>query len=506
MPEECRDKPSDFPAFLSRGRRWIFLLLLLIAVAEALAQIATGRALTGIIGQGGAALPAVLLLGGAFCVLGILIWSRGIAAEWIGQDYVNDIRSGLARQAVRSAAGRGRLGTISTRMSADLAALKNWSDAGICGGVTGMLTVAAGWASAFLLLGLDGLLSSLAGPGLSLLLVAILWRPFSARIRLRRAARGLLSARTGDAVFAARTAAIFAAMRRFVSPVRKAGRRVAKASVRTVSIAQALKASAILTLPVGVISFLYLRSGSLALTAAEWGGMIYALGLCSAGNGALMLAVEALIERRIAVRKLRDLDNQAQEAPLLAPEGSIRMRPDQPRGLRVDGIELAAPGRVSLVRRTNWPGLGARLIQGGEGIFLGDVEAGEVDARDWARRVALVSETIPIPRGSLAESVAARGRPGKRALHKALLAAGFDPDRTGLHAVIDPQRHMFDPPVLARLRLVRALVSLPDVVVIDDPWLLGESYIRTNLYLWTEETGRAVVWLVPGDLELPPGW
>lgn len=506
MPEESREWPSNFPAFLSRGRRWIFLLLLLVALAEALAQIATGRALTSVIGQGEAALAPVLLLGGAFSVLAVLIWVRGLAAEWIGQDYVNDIRSGLARQAVRSAAGRGRLGTISTRMSADLAALKNWSDAGICGGVTGLLTISAGWASAFLLLGVDGLLSSLAGPVLSLLLVVILWRLFAARIRQRRAARGLLSARTGDAVFAARTAAVFAAMRRFVSPIRRAGQRLAKASVDTVAIAQALKASAILTLPAGVITFLNLRSGGPALSAAEWGGMIYALGLCSAGNGALMLAVEALIERRIAVRKLRDLDHQAREAPRLAPVGTVRMPPDQPRGLRIDGIELATPGRVSVVRRTKWPGLGERLMQGGAGIFLGDVEASDVDARDWARRVALVSEKIPIPRGSLADSVAGRAKPGKRALQKALLAAGFNPAENGMDAVIDPQRHVIDPPVLAKIRLVRALVSLPDVVVIDEPWLLGETRIRTNLHLWAEESGRAVLWLVPGDLTLPAGW
>lgn len=503
MPEDNREPASDFPPFLGPGRRWMFLLLLLVALAEALAQVGTGRALTAVIDHGEIVLPSVFLLGAAFCVLGGLIWARSLAAEWIGQDYVNDVRSGLARQAVRSALGRGRLGTISTRMSADLAALKNWSDAGICGGVTGIMTLLAGWASAFLLAGPEGFLSSLIGPALSLALVALLWQPLAARIRLRRAARGLLSARTGDAVFAARTAAVFAAMRRFVGPIRKAGVRVARASVRTVSLAQVLKASAVLTLPAGVVGFLYLRSPAPTLTAAEWGGLIYALGLCSAGNGALMLAVEALLERRIAVRKLRDLDRQASEAPPLSPSGTIRLRPDTPRSLWVDGIELARPGNVSVANRTEWPGISGRLMRGEPNIFLGGVEASEADARDWARRVAIVSESIPIPRGRLADAVATRRKPSKRALRKALITAGFDPEQTGLDPVIDTQRQMVDPPQLARLRLVRALLCLPDVIVIDDPWLLGDACLRASLDHWAKECCRAVVWLVPGELQLP---
>jgi ABC-type multidrug transport system fused ATPase/permease subunit len=496
MPDQRQRALSNFPSYLGGGRLAAFLLLILLAVLETGAQIWTGRALTGVIASAAQSIWPIASLFTAFAVLACLFWGRGVAAEWIGQNYVNDVRSGLARQAVRSALGRGRLGTISTRMSADLAALKNWSDAGICGTISGALTLTAGLMSALMIVGLDGFLSCLAGPAVSLLFVLVFWIPLSARIRLRRAARGLLSARTGDAVYAVRTAAVYSAFELFIRPIRRAGARLAAISVKTVSLVQLLRASGTITVPAGVLVFILLRAESPAVPASVWGGLIYALGLCSAGVSLLVLAVEALIERRIAVLKLRELDAQAREAPQIAPEGTEKISRKPVLALSVDGRILAPPGDSTEIARSDSPGLTMRLMKGGEGIALGDLQAPLANPRDWGRRVAIVSEVIPLPRGGLREVVRVRGRPPNRQVYEALLLAGIDPDNTGLPSVIDPQRNMIEPSTMARLRLVRGLICSPHALVIDEPWLTADGALKARLAVWASQSGCAVIWLV----------
>jgi hypothetical protein len=495
MPDRKRDAVSNFPPYLGGSRKAAFLLLLLVVVCETAAQVWTGYALTSVIRTSAASAWPVASLITAFSLLAILFWARGVAAEWIGQNYVNDVRAGLARQAVRSALGRGRLGTITARMSADLAALKNWSDAGVCGACAGMLTLVAGLVSVRMNVGVNGLLSCLAGPVVSLLLVLAFWRALGSRIRRRRAARGLLSARTGDAVFAARTAGVYSATEYFVRPIRRAGSRLAEISVRTLSLVQLLRASSTVTVPAGILLFVFLGQGGYAVPASAWGGLIYSLGLCTSGVALLLLAVEALIERRIAMRKLRELDAQATEAPALAPGGDVRIPRKPVLPLSIDGRIVAGPGDVAELSRAGFPGLPLRLMQGGEGVRLGELSSGLIDPRDWARRVAVVSEYVPLARGGLSVVVRARGRPTRRQIRDALCLAGIDPDASGLPSVIDPQRHTIEPGLMARLRLARGLVAGPHALVIDEPWLAADLELKQRLSDWAQKTGSAVIWL-----------
>jgi hypothetical protein len=495
MPDPKSDAVSNFPPYLEGGRKAAFLLLLLFVALEAAAQVWTGYALTSVIRSPSATVWAFAILLLAFSLLAGLFWARGVTAEWIGQDYVNDVRSGLARQAVRSALGRGRLGTITARMSADLAALKNWSDAGICGAITGLLALGAGLVSALMNVGIDGMVSCLVGPAVSLLLVIVFWVPLRSRIRQRRASRGLLSARTGDAVFAARTAAVYSASESFTRPIRRAGKRLVDVSMKAFSLVQLLRASSTVTVPGGILLFVFLGDGGRDVPASAWGGLIYSLGLCTSGVALLVLAVEALIERRIAVRKLRDLEAQANEAPALAPNGDVRIPRTPVLPLSIDGQVLAKPGEVAQLSRSGFPGLASRLMQGGDGVMLGGLSSSQADPRDWSRRVAIVTECIPLPRGGMRTVVSSRGRPTRRQTKDAMRLAGIDPNDAGLPSVIDPQRQMIEPSIMSRLRLVRGLVAGPHVLIIDEPWLATDVDLKQRLSDWARNSGRAVVWL-----------
>lgn len=495
MPDRVRGDGSHFPPYLAGRRKAAFLFLILLAVSETGAQIWTGQALSAAIRATVDPALAILSLVAAVGLFACVFWMRSVLAEWIGQNYVNDVRAGLAHQAVASAMGRGRLGTITARMSADLAALKNWSDAGVCGVVSGLLTFVAGLVSALTIAGINGLLSCLLGPAITLVLVAALYWPLSTQIRLRRAARGLLAARTGDAVFSTRTAAVYHVLGQLIRPIHKAGERLAKTSVSVQSKVQLLRASATAVLPCGVLAFIFLEAGSSVVSASVWAGLMYALGLASAGVALLVLAVEALIERRIAIDKLRELDAQAREAPKIAPEGATRIpyRPILP--LTVESQLLCPPGESVEISRLEHPRLVDRLMKGDAAVHLGDVPSPAADPRDWGRRVAIVSERIPLKRGGLREVVRVRGRPSQKLLEKALRVAGLDAEHSGLPSVIDPQKHLIEPRDFARLRLARALLSNPHAIVIDEPWLVSDSDLKVRVNAWGRKTGAAVLWL-----------
>ncbi len=478
---------SDFPGVFEGGRKAAFLALAALTITETGAQLGAATALRHAISAHH--LPATSTLPWLACASGALalsFWGRSVLAEWIGQNYVNDIRAGLAKQSVKSALGRGRLGTIAVRMSADLNALKNWADIGICGGVSGLLTLAAGIVSAGQSAGYAGLIAASAGPSVTALLAALLARPLYRAIRRRRSARGLLSAKTGDGALSARVAAAFSAYQKFVRPIRRSGQKLAAASVHEQVIVKLLEASAIFTAPLG-IAILIIAAGETQPAAAGWAGMLFALGFCAAGSAALVRSFEAILEQVIARRKLHDLGSQAQAAPSLAPAGENRLAADAREGLFVDGAELLAVGEQRTVPRASASDLLDRVMRGADGVKFGALDAASVSSRDWSRRIACVTPSIPLPRGYLAEVLAARRRPKASQIDACLAIAGLDRQRDGLAGMIDPWKSAISAPVRARLQLARALVHQPSVLILDDAWLFNDAPLQDRLSRWCRE-------------------
>lgn len=490
------DTVSLVPKLLEGGRKAAFTALAGLAILETGAQLASVWSIRQVIDTAGDQPFRFALLAGAFGALGAAYWGRSVLAEAIGQGYVNDVRTALARQSIESALGRGRLGTVSVRMSADLLSLKNWADLGVSGGISGALTLSAGLASAGFALGPDGVIAAGAGPALSLLMAALLTYPLSRAIRLRRGARGLLSARTGDSVLAARVAATYAAFRRFTAPVRRAGRKVAKASVREQALVQLLKASSLLTVPLGVC--LQVVWPGAELTASGWAGLLFALGLCASGTLALTTAFGAYLEQRIARRKLLDLETQARDAPRSGPMGQTRLRPNAAgAALRIDGVEVLAASQQLDMWRSEAAEWIPRLRRGEEGIELGGLRADRVAARDWARRLAIVSPELPILRGMLTDVLAAQSSPRSDRISECLSVVGLKAADLEAIGLIDPYKDEIGEPVLARLRLARAIIHRPLVIVLDEAALFHDRELRRRLSLWAERSGTGVIRLEP---------
>lgn len=490
------DTSTRIPKLLEGGRKAAFSALAALAAIEAGCQFASVWTIRQVV-DGAVDQPfKIALLAGTFGTLGLAFWARSVLAEAIGQGYVNDVRTALARQSIESALGRGRLGTVSVRMSADLLSLKNWADLGVCGGISGALTLAAGLAAAGLALGAGGVVAASAGPVVSLILAAVLTYPLSRAIRLRRRARGLLSARTGDGVLSARVAATYSAFKRFIGPVRRAGKKVADASIREQAIVQLLKASAVLTVPLGVCLQALAPDGT--PDAASWAALLFALGLCAAGTLSLSTAFAAFLEQRIARSKLVELEAQAQSAPRAAPDGQTRLRPSSAgAALRIDGVEILTAGQQLDMWRSEASAWLGRLRRGEDGVEIGGLRAQSIAARDWARRIAVVSAELPILRGMLTDVLAAQTAARQDRVVDCLAVVGLSADQRELSGLIDPYKDDVGEPILARLRLARALLHRPLIVTIDEASLFYDRELRRRIALWAERTGAGLIWLEP---------
>jgi ABC-type multidrug transport system fused ATPase/permease subunit len=495
MTEPAGQAEGRFPGLLEGGRRLALAQLVGLALCEALGHVAVAAALKALLLDvvDGAAAAAWLTLTAA-AVLG-LFWARSVFAEAFGLGYANDVRHGLAAQAIRAAGGRGRLGTIAIRMTGDLHALSLWADRGICGGVTAVATLGGALGAAWVAIGPHGLPAVLAGPVVAILLMALIARPLETAIRRRRAARGLLSAWSGDLVLGAPAAAAYSAEARFAGKIRTAGRQTVAAGVAEARFTALARGAALLALPVGASVLAASPQAVDAVLAgpAAWAGALFALSLAACSVRNLAGAFIAGLERRVAMRKLLQLTDQAYDAPAAAPSGEERLPPGPGLALSIDGEPVAEPGGFAAIARDQAEAWIARLRCGGAGVQVDGMEASEISPTDWARRVAYCGPGLPLPRGRLREILSAKRLAEEKAVRPALKLVGLKPEDDVLQGMIDPQKHPAGEALMSRLRLARALTHRPRLLVIDDPWISGELALSASLARWASDRGVTLV-------------
>ena len=486
---------AHFPGLLDGGRRLALTQLVGLALAEAVGHVAVAAALKALLLDvvDGAAAAAWLLI--AASAVFALFWARSVFAEAFGLGYANDVRHALAAQAIRAAGGRGRLGTISIRMTGDLNALSLWADRGICGGVTAIATLGGALGAAWVAIGPHGLAAVLAGPVAAVALMFFLARPLEAAIRSRRAARGLLSAWSGDLVLGAPAAAAYSAEARFAGKIRTAGRQTVTAGVAEARLVALARGTALLALPVGASVLAASPQAVDAVLAgpAAWAGALFALSLAASSVRSLAGAFIAALERRVAMRKLIQLTDQAYAAPAAAPAGDERLPPGPGLSLSVDGALLAGAGGFTSIAREQAADWLARVRSGDEGVRVDDIEAGQVSGTDWARRVAYCGPGLPLPRGRLREILSAKRLAEEKTLGPVLKLVDLAPDQAELQGVIDPQKHPAGEALLSRLRLARALLHRPRLLIIDDPWISSELALAARLVRWAADRGVTLI-------------
>lgn len=488
------------PQLLHRSRQRAFGLLVVVAVSEVVAQVAATGALKALLVGATGGHGAILLLGGTGLAAASLSWLRDVMGERVGLDYANHVRRALGRHALAVAGrgGPGRFGTVAIRMTGDLSALKDWARGGVCGGIAGTLGFAGAVLAAWWTAGVAGLAATVVGPLLALAGGAMLVTRLNAEVRERRKHKGRLSARIGDMLLGASASAAYASERRAIAKMDQAARDALTAQTRQVALESLMKLPALLTLPLGAAMAVLLQGYGLSPTGgvAGWAALLFALSLASLACSQLMGALIHFVERRIAMAKLVELAALANRISTAAPRGQVRFK--NGRGVELSwrgAVLVESGGRRSLARHEAETWRDAVLFAE-EGVTVDGLCATQVRDIDWARRVAYAGPARGLVRGPLHLVLAARRRASYESMQEALRLSGLPPEWVENNPLVDPQSPQLGEPVLARLRLARAVAHGPRVLIIDDPWLTEDCALMDRVHAWCAERQVSLIEIV----------
>lgn len=477
------------PRLIEGRRQPSFALLLGVSVLEVGAQVAAAGVLKALLVGVTSGTTAITLLiatglGAALCA-----WLREVLSERLGLDYVNHVRRALARHALAMAStgGPGRFGTIAIRMTGDLSALKDWANRGVCGGVAGLLGLAGAIYAAWWTAGWAGLSATLAGPALALGICIILTPLLLARIRERRKHRGRLSAKIGDMLLGASAAVSYGAEARIIRPVDKAGLEILDAQTRQVSVSALMRLPVLLTLPFGAAVAVYLSGLGYSPTGgvAGWAALLFSLSLAGLAVSHLVGALEQTMERRVAVAKLDELLDLVRGSAPAKPDTSMRLRTGPGLSLKAGSREIVGAGKQIEVCRQSTVWL-EDVLSAAPTVSVGGKTADRIRAIDWPRRVAYAGPARGLHRGRLDDVLAAKRKAPARAIVEALQIVDLPGEWAEHPPMIDPQSPSFGASIQARLRLARALVHGPRILILDDPWLTVDRELIARVRAWCE--------------------
>lgn len=476
------DASAALPPLVTGPRRGLFARLVGTGLAQAGLAVQAVVVIPLVLGPAPSPWVRPLALGGLVAgalVLGHVRARERVLAEQLGQDYVQELRSGLVASAL---AGAGpSLGTTVARTTNDLSAVRNWVALGVAPlaaavplgiGVLGALL----WVEPFLALCVAATLAGLGG-------WLAHWSPAAyARSRDLRRVRGRLAAHLADTVTAAAPIRAGGGSRRELARVRRRGRRVRDAAVARAHVAGALRGGAAAAgglCTAGVLAV----AGWQALPSAQVATALTLVGLLVGPLADLGRVAEYRQSFRAARRVLGPALAAGRTAgrgedPLLVDPGSVSGL--SVLGLEVDGEPVPAlqarPGDRVVLQGT--PArrqavldalLGDRPATGC--CLVGSHDLASLGARARRQLLGVARRGWPLERGQLGRAIRYRLPDDEVPVGPTLRAAGLEEVVPRLPEGLETRlRHggaPLDPSERARVLVARALHGEPAVVVLD---------------------------------------
>lgn len=499
------------------GRRIAALSgLALIGALQAVAGLCVATSASGLmLGDFGTVtqVDLALLVGAGTATLIVLRVVERRWAEAFALGYVTSLRtafmSHVLRQPIDSAGTR--LGLIMTRVVNDLSAIRLWLSRGIVSiivAITVFLTI-----TTYFVLTNPFLAQALAGATLIwLFFVSVLLYPLFVSIRLSRKLRGRL-ANNAAAILKARPSLLLhgrhgKTMRAF----RRQAIRLNKALVGRATWSGGLRASPDLVFPAlafGLtLGFPYMEASGAALSTADFAVLIMATGLLTVQLNALALSAEYKMASDIALDRLQSVMHgetfalTGEAPPIKRVSGGVSLRAkDLPIGDRCVTIFADAGEHVLISGLTETENLAlsrqiARVGSGGSGrLHINGLSATDMSRRDWWRLVTLVSEDLPLVRGSVLENVCL-GAPSKvtdREVRAVLDAFGLGAE---IDLMIDPEHIRPPTRTASAIRACRAILRHAALVVVQDCDLPKDAVLLQKLSALLRERGTTVVYLI----------
>lgn len=492
------------PPLLRGHRRSVMALLVATALAHSACAVGVGLLVGVLLADVGQPTSAVLtdlaVLVLALLGLGATRYVDRVAAERLGQDYVQELRRGLVGHAMTSASAPS-LGITIARSSNDLASVRNWVSLGIAP-IIALVPLAVGCLAALLVVAWQ-LALVLALPLVVLVIVFVLISgPAYERARELRRHRGSLAARVADTVTAAPGIAAAGGVERELRALDRTGSRVVDAAVHRSRTAGALRAVALVAPVAGSAGAATLGALGVVSTAAVAVALTI-IGIIAGPVSEMGRVVEYRQNHRAARRII---------APLLAQSSAESTSPVHDpapsacgrvlvSGLQVDDRPLpglrAQPGERVLVRSTApWH---AREIldqlvlpsrDGRTSVCVDGKDLAHTGPKNRRRRVGHARVGARLERGAISRAVRYR-RPdldeGEGAA--ALAAVGLaervaalpQGERTSLRRGGEPLTRQ----EIARLWIARAMLGQPALLVLDhvddDLGTDGRAMLRRQL-------------------------
>ncbi len=495
------------PRLLTRNRAPLFARLLVNAGLQAVLAFAvawsTREALQGMRTGGVAWIDVVAIVAAGIAIYLLKVLEAG-DAEHFGQRYVASVRQRLLKRLTRVQGGRtdvlGSFGLTMTRLTHDLNSLRNWIALGVARGGVAVVSVLS-----------IGLTIGLVAP--QLIVVYSIWvagvlgigltvsRLLAERVRTARAQRGRLATVVGQLVLNVRTARLLGRAGRDLKRIRKRSISLRRALGNRTRFAQALRLLPTASMPLAYAGLI--ASG--AHTPVE--SLVAVLLMFSLAASALAQLTRAMdyrvnfIEGRRRVQTLLGAPRVTQPAqPLRLPDSGalsvqIQAFADPASGTE-QNISVEAGGtRVLSVETCGHLFPALVRLQAGSGIHIGEQPLSRLALDSVNRRVHWLSERMPLIDGD-ARANLRYADASDADIDAALAMCGLLPDTDGTDV------RQWHGTRQARLRLARALVVRPGLLLVDDPHLRQQPDLTALLRHAIEQLGCTAIIAASPDFQL----
>ncbi len=434
-------------------------------------------------------------------------------AEAFALGYVTSLRtafmSHVLRQPIDSAGTR--LGLIMTRVVNDLSAIRLWLSRGIVSiivAITVFLTIMI-----YFLVTNPFLAQALAGAVLIwAVFVTFLLYPLFLKIRLSRKRRGRLAINAAAILKARPSLLIHGRHGKTMRAFQRQTLRLNAALVGRATYSGGLRASPDLVFPalaLGLTLGLFgTNPGTGVLGAADLAVLIMATGLLTVQLNALALSAEYKMANDIAVNRLQSvmrgetfmLTEGAQRVKRVSGGVSLKASSvpigDRPVSFFADAGEHLLISGLTESENLAFGRQIARLGNSDSGsLHLQGISATDISRRDWWRLVTLVSEDLPLIRGSVLDN-ACLGAPSKITDREVEAVLDLFDLRSETDQLIDPEHIRPPAQTAAAIRACRAVLRHAALVVVQDRYLRENAMLLENLTLMLRERGTTVLHLM----------
>ncbi len=452
----------------------------------------------------------LVLAGATLGLLGLRVLQRRYA-EAFALGYVAELRSAFISHVIRlpADAREMRIGLVMTRVVNDLSAIKLWLASGLVAMIVAaamLTTIAAG----LVFLDPQMAVALVFAVGLWCLPVVAGLKPLVSRIRESRRRRGRIAAQAGSVLGASQTLLLHG---RHGASVRRIARTAVKmnaALVGRATLSGLLRSSGDVVFPAvallltsGILSF-----GNGALDAEALGILVMITGLTAVQLNAVALGLEYRLAHNVALARLQ----QVLKIPAIALDsGDAELsRQRGGRALGVEGLPIGGASRAVSFTVEQGETVSLQGVTAAEAsdLFLqiaglkspraGSVridgqEHSTVSPRDWWRVVTLVSDRLPMIRGTIGDNACLGAPTSVGAGERLRVLERFGLTEEIANTQLNERNRLHAPEQAAAIRAARAVLRRASIVLIDDAALAETAPILEALLDELAALGATVV-------------